>query len=519
MLSLLSMKKQFIKIILLSFAFFSFFNFAHADTSIHLTIKTPNTTLYNQDISVAACDSDQLGTMKITPYCAILQSGVSSDWNWAWAPSAFLNSLGGVAGYTSKDKDNNDVYHYWSWSLNGSEAWDALNQYDLQPGDLINLDFIDPGNPASVVLGGQGLVEEKDKPKIVSSTDVDFVADAPSNSSVQNIVFNQSKALEFLASQQREDGSMGNALLTDWSALAFATGQDSKPIISLVKFISNSKLVNLSLTDAERRAMSLMSLGLNPYNAYKENYINKIISSFDGEQFGDKSEDNDDIFALIVLKNVGYTREDKIISQDLDFLIKKQKNDGSWDGSVDMTGAGVLALSNFFDKNLVLSDAQSVLIEKSLTQARIFLKSTQKSDGGWGNIFSTAWAMEGILGLGEKPVDWTINSSTTPVVLRTPIDFLIENQDPDGGMKNSNLENKIWGTAYVSSVISGKTWNQIMQVFSREKITKANSVNYLAEQNLASVINANLNTQTDVPQKREEKRGWIRGFLRYLFGF
>jgi hypothetical protein len=183
-----------------------------------------------------------------------------------------------------------------------------------------------------------------------------------------------------------------------------------------------------------------------------------------------------------------------------------------------MTGAGVLALSNFFDKNLVLSDAQSVLIEKSLTQARIFLKSAQKSDGGWGNIFSTAWAMEGILGLGEKPVDWTINSSTTPVVLRTPIDFLIENQDPDGGMKNNNLENKIWGTAYVSSVISGKTWNQIMQVFPREKITKANSVNDLAKQNLASVASAGLGEQTNIPQKREEKRGWVRSFFGYLFG-
>lgn len=145
------MKKQIIKIALVSFVVFGFFSIAYADTVIHLSIETPTTTLYNQDITVIPCNSDNNSTMTVavTAYCAIRQSGIQNDWNWAWAPGAFLNSLGNIAGYTTKDKDNKDVYHYWNWSLNGMEGTTGLNQYELQPNDLISLNFIDPPAPVA----------------------------------------------------------------------------------------------------------------------------------------------------------------------------------------------------------------------------------------------------------------------------------------------------------------------------------------------------------------------------------
>ena len=145
--------KKFIVLFSLSFVLFGF-NFVFAEelppaltTNIHLKIISGEKSLYDSDISVNACDSDNnIETPNIaTPYCAILQSKVSSVWDWSWAPGAFVTSLGGITGYTSKDKEDKDVYHYWSWSLNGSEAMTGLNQYEeLKLNDLILLEFIDP---------------------------------------------------------------------------------------------------------------------------------------------------------------------------------------------------------------------------------------------------------------------------------------------------------------------------------------------------------------------------------------
>jgi hypothetical protein len=215
-------------------------------------------------------------------------------------------------------------------------------------------------------------------------------------------------------------------------------------------------MIDASLTDYERHAMALMSLGLNPYNINNENYIEKIISSFDGKQFGNANEDNDDIFALIVLQNAGYKQEEEIINNDISFVLSRQKENGSWDESVDMTGATIEALSAF---------TQNEQVKNALLKAKDFLKQSQKEDGGWSNVSSTAWALEGVTALNEKIEDWKKDNETN----NTPLDYLASMQDVNGGIKNDNLKNKIWETAYVTSILSGKTWNQIMQKFEKPK--------------------------------------------------
>ena len=167
--------------------------------------------------------------------------------------------------------------------------------------------------------------------------------------------------------------------------------------------MSKLNLTNPSLTDYERRAMALMALGLNPYNTNGENYINDIVKSFDGQQFGDLNQDNDDIFALIVLQNAGYTQNDTMINNDINFILSKQDTDGSWDSSSpDMTGAAIEALATF---------NQSPEVKSALAKAENFLEQTQKEDGSWNeNASSTAWAIEGILAQNEKPSDWSTRS-------------------------------------------------------------------------------------------------------------
>lgn len=320
---------------------------------------------------------------------------------------------------------------------------------------------------------------------------------------VTKTTFDIKKAFTFLITQQKEEGSFGEDLYTDWVTLALASANYQGEVIKLIKYFDESKMEKALLTDYERRAMALMSLGLNPYKANGENYIEKITASFDGKQFGDPKEDNDDIFALIVLQNAGYKQEEKMIKDDISFVLSRQKDNGSWDESIDMTGASMEALSAF-DKN--------EQVKKALAKAKEFLKQNQKDNGGWNNASSTAWAIEGILAIGEKPEDWKKGENN-------PLDYLTTLQDIDGGIKNENIQNKIWESAYVTSSLSNKTWNQIMQKFEKPKIIiVAQTPKKLARKQALTATVVNAVTESPIATKTETpKRNWFLKFLDKVF--
>lgn len=272
--------------------------------------------------------------------------------------------------------------------------------------------------------------------------------------------FDTKKAYSFLISQQKEDGSFGGEIFTDWAAIALA-GNDGatyklSTISKLVKYFSLNKPEGDNLTDYERRAMALMALGLDPYDTNGINYIQKIVSSFDGQQLGDVNEDNDDIFGLIVLENAGYVPDEEIMKKSLSFVLKRQRENGSWDESIDMTGAALQALAPFGEEEEV---------KTATAKAKEFLKSTQEKNGSWNDdASSTAWATSGIRAIGEKPENWNKKNNN-------PLSYLATLQDTDGGIKDENTENKIWKTAYVVSAVSGKTWSQSMQKFEKKEVT------------------------------------------------
>ncbi|MBU0612359.1 terpene cyclase/mutase family protein [Patescibacteria group bacterium] len=330
--------------------------------------------------------------------------------------------------------------------------------------------------------------------------------------------FDTKRAFEFLSSQQKEDGSFGEDIYTDWTALAFSSNDEHKDQKDkLIKYLSENKPKGELLTDHERHAIALVALGLNPYNTNNENYIKKITDSFDGKQFGDANEDNDDIFALIVLQNAGFTQEEKIISENISYILSKQRKDGSWDESIDMTGAGMEALSNY---------KEIPEVKNALERAKNFMKQSQKDDGGFENVSSTAWAMQGILAIGEKIEDWTKNSNS-------PLDYLAEKQDTDGGIKNTNLESKIWETSYSLASLSGKTWNQIMQKFEKPEIeiipieTKPVLVNKINDSHQSTFIKKiekfqkpkpvieekNSSSTQQVDPSPVKKQSWLKRFI------
>jgi prenyltransferase beta subunit len=362
----------------------------------------------------------------------------------------FVTSINGITANPSSQ--------YWAIYQNGSYANSGIALLSVNTGDVIMFqlhDFFYNNLGSQVTLNIHSLINNT--PIITEGSE--SVATLI-NTTTKN-TFDTTKALDFLVSQQKTDGSFGSDLYTDWAAIALASNSATPKtnLDEIINYFSKNKFGGTLLTDYERHAMALMALGLNPYNTNDENYINKIIASFDGKQFGDPNQDNDDIFALIVLQNAGYTQNDSIISTDVNFILNKQNNDGSWDGSPDMTGAAIEALSAF-------SPTRGV--GESLTKAENYLKQKQKDDGSWNdNASSTAWAIEGILAQNEKPENWTTGTNKN-----SPLDYLASIQDTDGGVKDLDLQTKIWETTYVASALSSKTWNQITQSFDRESLPK-----------------------------------------------
>jgi hypothetical protein len=433
------------------------------NTLIHLTIIHGQNTLYDQNINVEACESNNpaSGNLKITPYCSILQSGLSNDWNSDWAPGIFLNSINDIAGYTSEDSEGNPVYSYWSWSLNNVEAMVGLNQYELLENDLITLTFINPVIETEPIIEPEPVSEPEPVPE------PEIIIPSSSRSSSQKTIkkaeekrekiFNLEKAFDFLIKNQKENGSFGSEMYTDWATIALMSSEkylDTK--IQLYKYYANNKLENPNLTDYQRRSMALLSMGLNPSNINGENYIKEIIQNFDGKQFGNLAEINDDIFALLVLNKVGYTLEDLEIKNTLDFILAKQNENGSWNNSVDLTSAGIISLVNF---------KENEKIKISLEKAKEFLKNTQQKNGGWENSFSTTWVLGALSALEENVTDWTKNKEN-------PVTYLTKNENNYSEIKEIDLNNKIWEMSYLLTSLSGKSWNEIMQNFPKEEIIK-----------------------------------------------
>ncbi|MFA6386722.1 MAG: prenyltransferase/squalene oxidase repeat-containing protein [Candidatus Paceibacterota bacterium] len=271
---------------------------------------------------------------------------------------------------------------------------------------------------------------------------------------VQEKTFSVEDALKFLETNEKSDGSYSAPMYTDWVAIAVGAGDYQDIKLKLINYLKENDIDSSVVTDNERRTMALMALGINPYTGTKVNYIKKITDSFDGIQFGDKTLVNDDIFALVILKNAGYSANDELITKDINYIISKQDKDGSW-GSIDMTAAGIQALKSFEN----ISGVNDVILK-----AEKYITTNQKIDGGFENSSSTSWVLQTLFENKE--------------ILKGEA-YLASKQDKDGGMEGvgTDLNTRIWITAYAIPAILHKPWSVILSNFSRQEITIENSIN------------------------------------------
>ena len=268
--------------------------------------------------------------------------------------------------------------------------------------------------------------------------------------------FDVDAAISFLKSVQASNGSYGGSqLYSDWAAIAFAAAGESND--SLVSYMKSSAKVQNLLTDNERRVMALLALGEDPYDFKGVNYISAIVKEFDGTQFGETNLVNDDIFALIVLSKTGYESSDVEIKNTINFIISKQRSDGSWEGSADLTAAALQSLNQYKSVSGVSS---------SITKAKNYLKNSQQIDGGWNSIYSTSWVMQAMFALGE---DWSKNGKYTD-------EYLAATQQKDGGvlLTNETSQNRIWATAYSIPAALEMSWDDILQSVSKPSTKNSN---------------------------------------------
>ncbi len=350
----------------------------------------------------------------------------------------FVTTVGGIAADPSSQ--------YWALYQNGSFASLGISQLPVAAGDTIVLelhDFSDNFLGSQLTLNINLLVSKPSAPA------------SPGGSSLTlHAPFDVPQALEYIRSKQRSDGSFGSPLLNDWVAIASAVGGagDARKNLSEY-FIANPPALQ-SVTDYERHAMALQALGINPYSGTSVDVIAPIVKAFDGVQVGDTSLVNDDIFALFPLTHAGYTASDDIISKTTAFIISRQRTDGSWNGSADMSAAAVQALS--LTRSLPgTGDAAR--------KALVYLRGKQESDGGFGNASATSWAMQAIAAAGQSMSDW--NAGT----YKTPDYYLATKQERDGGVESESagMETRLWATAYAIPAVERKTWHSLL--FSFEK--------------------------------------------------
>ncbi len=323
---------------------------------------------------------------------------------------------------------------------------------------FITLDSYWPGKTITIVS------PTSTTPTSTNSTTTDIPSQSSSGGgggSSSSHMFSVEQAVQFISSFINSNGSvLDSVLLSDWASIGLrGAGSSGESVLSKIKpyLLSDpSPLVGANhTTDYARRSLALMATGISPYSGTATNYIDQLLSKFNGTQFVDQNGEtalvNDDIFALIALENAGYTATDDTIKKTVSFILSQQNVSGSF-GSVDLTAAAIQALKPV---------SSLTGVPEVLEKAKNYLRTNQKTDGGFGDIYGTSWSLQALSSLGENPESWTMNGNT-------PRSYLTSNQVSDGGVLSGDTNfNRAWATSYAIPGYLGKSWTSILSSFAK----------------------------------------------------
>jgi hypothetical protein len=185
-------------------------------------------------------------------------------------------------------------------------------------------------------------------------------------------------------------------------------------------------------TDLERAILSGYAGGLEPSRLDAHtNLVADLAAQFNGHELGAKGATNADVFGVLASSAVGAPRD--VIDTLVQTVREQQDADGGWNfaagakkSEADLTGAALAALcaAGVPTTDPAIAKAESYLHTVQDAATGGFVNPTVNTD-------STAWVISGLDACKIDPqgADWTTTAS------KTPIDFLIAQQNADGSFQ------------------------------------------------------------------------------------
>jgi len=263
-----------------------------------------------------------------------------------------------------------------------------------------------------------------------------------------------SRALDYLRSAQKPDGSISDFATSSWAVMAIAAagedphnwrGSGENSIVDYL--IANRHLIDLSkATDVERFILSMTSAEEDPRNINGTDYVEILQNLFTNGQIGNEAWLNDDFWGVLALVSAGESVNSTVIRETVKFIKEHQNTNGGWGwavgvaSDVDDTAAAIMALTSAGEDNST----------KTIADALQYLESNQQSDGGFPshgvtNSASDSWAISAICSVGQNPVEWQINGTSV-------IDHLLSLQNADGSFNWTKADpagvNRAFMTSY-----------------------------------------------------------------------
>jgi len=252
-------------------------------------------------------------------------------------------------------------------------------------------------------------------------------------------------AVNYLKSIQKADGSVGSYSDSGWVTIALSAAgiePDEWGEPSILDYIKNNpdELIgsfNLP-ADLARNILAIVAAGYDPYSfgdgnevVPDGNYIEALLETYDGAQFGVADSINEDCWAVMALSGAGYGPGDEIITSTAEFIKSNRGADKGWswaapvneyyyESDPDNTAAAIMALARAGEAS------DSVYISQALD----YLAVVQVNSGGFSaygveNTGSTAWVISALNALGENPLEWKSGENN-------PVSFLLDMQTGNG---------------------------------------------------------------------------------------
>jgi Squalene-hopene cyclase N-terminal domain len=246
---------------------------------------------------------------------------------------------------------------------------------------------------------------------------------------------------QWIASQQESDGDLGS-FGGDWSMTALASAGVNAADVRISPLDPSAQDFYLSswtskgpggaATDDERAILAGYAGGLQTSRLDAQtNLLADLATRFDGHQLGGRGATNADAFGLLALDVSGAPAE--VMGTLAQSLREQQDADGGWNfaagaatSDVDMTGAAIAALCA----------AGAAPQDPALVRAFAYLHAAQDpATGGFVssslglNTDTTGWVTSGLRRCGIDPGSWITTQG------KTPLDFLLAQQNPDGSFQ------------------------------------------------------------------------------------